>query len=222
MKVEKEKHHLIKIAQKSCENEAWFQEHKLILNLQRNTNDMYECRGRIQGDYPIYIPKDSLLAEKIVQEAYIRTIHGGVSLTMGKVRKNYWIPKFRGLAKKIRSNHFGCKRFQVTAFANPPPGALPLDRTVGNRAFSSNWCRLTGPLYNGISQPKKERHTSYCSHAVSCSSMLTWNKFEEVSLDIELTLNIINLEEASDNIDEYELRKRSRYVQKCEEKAWTR
>ena len=37
-----------------------------------------------------------------------------------------------GLAKKIRSNCFGCKRFQITAFANPPPGALPLDRTVGN------------------------------------------------------------------------------------------
>ena len=75
--------------------------------------------------------------------------------------------------------------------------------------------------------------------------MLTWNEFEEVLGDIELTLNnrplicveddvqlplltlntlihgmnIVNLEEASDNIDEYELRKRSRYVQKCKEKA---
>ena len=80
------------------------------------------------------------------------------------------------------------------------------------------------------------------------SSMLTWNEFEEVLLDIELTLNnrpliyveddvqlplltpntlihgmnIVNLEKASDNIDEYELRKRSRYVQKSKEKAWTR
>ena len=80
------------------------------------------------------------------------------------------------------------------------------------------------------------------------SSMLIWNEFEEVLLDIELTLNnspliyleddvqlpvltpntlisgmnIVNLEEASDNIDEYELRKRSRYVQKCKEKPWTR
>ena len=80
------------------------------------------------------------------------------------------------------------------------------------------------------------------------SSMLTWNEFEEVLLDIELTpnnrpliyveddvqlllltpntlihgMNIVNLEEPSDNIDEYELRKRSRYVQKCKEKAWTR
>ena len=64
--------------------------------------------------------------------------------------------------------------------------------------------------------------------------MLTWNEFEEVLLDIELTLNnrpliyiendvqlsvltsnilihginIVSLEEASDNTDEYELRKR--------------
>ena len=35
-------------------------------------------------------------------------------------------------------------------------------------------------------------------------------------------INIANLEEASDNIDEYELRKRSRYLQKCKEKAWAR
>ena len=35
-------------------------------------------------------------------------------------------------------------------------------------------------------------------------------------------INIVNLEEASDNIDECELRKKSRYVQKCKEKAWVR
>ena len=35
-------------------------------------------------------------------------------------------------------------------------------------------------------------------------------------------MNIVNLEEASDNIDEYELRKRSRCVKKCKEKAWAR
>ena len=47
---------------------------------------MYECRARIQGDYPIYIPKDSLLAEKIMQQAHIRTIYGGVSLTIAEFR----------------------------------------------------------------------------------------------------------------------------------------
>ena len=96
---------------------------------------MYECRGRIQGYYPIYIPKDSLLAEKIVQEAHIRTIHGGVILTMGEVRKNYWIPKLPGLAKKIRSNCFGCKRFQKTVLANPLPGVLALIEQLDTEPF---------------------------------------------------------------------------------------
>ena len=85
---------------------------------------MYECRGRIHGDYPIYIPTDSLLAEKTVQKNHIRTIHRRVSLTMREVRKNYWVPKLQGLAKKITSNCFNCKSFQITAFANPPPGAV--------------------------------------------------------------------------------------------------
>ena len=35
-------------------------------------------------------------------------------------------------------------------------------------------------------------------------------------------MNIANLEEASDKIDEYELRKRSRHVQKYKEKAWSK
>ena len=35
-------------------------------------------------------------------------------------------------------------------------------------------------------------------------------------------MNIANLEEASDKIDEYELRKRSRHVQKYKEKAWAK
>ena len=54
--------------------------------------------------------------------------------------------------------------------------------------------------------------------------MLTWNEFEEVLFDIELTPNNrpLILEEASDNIDEYGLRKKSRYVQKCKETPWTR
>ena len=67
--MEKEKYHLIKIVQQSCENESLFQEHNLILNQKKkNTNGMNKCRGRIQGDYPIYIPKDSLLAEKLCKK----------------------------------------------------------------------------------------------------------------------------------------------------------
>ena len=74
---------------------------------------------------------------------------------MAEVRKNYWFPKLQVLAKKIRSNCFGCKIFQITAFANPSSGARPLDRTVGNRAFQVFGVDYAGPLYYRIF-PTKE------------------------------------------------------------------
>ena len=83
--------------------------------------------GRIQGQYPLYIPQRSILAEKIVHEAHKRTMHGGVILTMAPVRQNYWITKLLQLKKRIIRYCFGYKRFQVKPFATPPRGQLPTD-----------------------------------------------------------------------------------------------
>ena len=47
-----------------------FQQDRKSLNLVQNTEGIYECRGRIQGIYPIYLPKESLLTEKIIRAAH--------------------------------------------------------------------------------------------------------------------------------------------------------
>ena len=146
IEIEHQLQEMIKTIQKASEESSYFKDHQLVLNLQKDNNGLYRCRGRIQGEFPIYIPNDSLLAEKIVQDAHIRTIHGGVGLTMAEVRELYWIPKLRSLVKRIRKNCHGCKRFQVTAFAEPPPGLLPLDRTTGSRAFQVIGVDYAGPL----------------------------------------------------------------------------
>ena len=52
------------------------------LKLQKNKQGLFECRGRIQGDYPIYLPDDDLFNKKLVTSANENTLHGGVSLTM--------------------------------------------------------------------------------------------------------------------------------------------
>ena len=41
-----------------------------------NQEGIYKFHDRIEGDYPVFIPNKSLLAEKIVEEAYLQTIHG--------------------------------------------------------------------------------------------------------------------------------------------------
>ena len=125
----------LKRVQESFKTDERFEEHRLQLNLQPNENGLLECRGRIQGVYPIYVPELHQFARKLVEEAHDRTLHGGVSLTMAKIRERYWVPSLQRLARKVVKAFNGCKRFHATAFINPPPGQLPKDRTEGQNAF---------------------------------------------------------------------------------------
>ena len=115
------------------------EEDRLTLNLQKNDDGLLECRGRLQGDYPIYIPDSTILAEKIVQQAHNATLHRGVGLTMARIRERFWISRLRRLVKRTVKKCYGCKRFQAVALANPPPGLLPQERTKAAGVFVSGF-----------------------------------------------------------------------------------
>ena len=136
-------------------NTDQFQEDQIRLNLQKNEDGLYECRGRIQGCYPIYLPPDSLFTEKLVQDIHLLSLHGGVGLTMSLVRKDYWVPRLRQLVKKTIRLCYGCKRFHTTAFHKPPPGNLPVDRTEGSSPFQVLGVDYAGPISYKVSKKKE-------------------------------------------------------------------
>ena len=76
----------LKKVQESFKTDERSEEHRLQLNLKPNENGLLECRGRIQGVYPINVPELHQFGRKLVKEAHDRTLHGGVSLTMAKIR----------------------------------------------------------------------------------------------------------------------------------------
>lgn len=123
-----------------------FEGDQLQLNLQENADGILECRGRIQGEYPAYLPDDAVFAEKLVTHSHIQTLHGGVGLTMANVRERYWIPRLRSMTKRVIKRCYGCKRFQATAFTDPPPGNLPRDRTEGSSPFQVVGVDYAGPI----------------------------------------------------------------------------
>ena len=114
------------------------------LNLQINSEGILECRGRIQGRYPVYLPDDYLFTEKFVQRSHRRTLHGGVALTMADIWERHWVPRLCQVVKKIIKSCWGCKRFQ--AIPSPPPGLLPHERTEGSTAFEVIGVDFAGPI----------------------------------------------------------------------------
>ena len=110
--ISKQKLQLTHAARQLGEKSDHFAYQRESLNLQKNSVGLNEFRGSIQGHYPLFIARESLLADKITQDVYLRTIHGGVGMTMTEVRQHNCIPKFHSLVKKMRKSYYSCKRFQ--------------------------------------------------------------------------------------------------------------
>ena len=180
--VEKCEMFLVKRAQLQGMSHARFEQDQEQLNLQPSEEGVLECRGRIQGEYPIYLPDSALLAAKIVQRAHVTTLHGGVGLTMARVREKFWIPRLRKLTKRVVRKCSGCKRFQAVAFANPPPAPLPRERTEGRTPFNVIGVDFAGPVkYRG---KRKEEQKAY---VVLYSCSLTRGVFLELLPSLETT-----------------------------------
>ena len=135
-----------KRAQQDATINGEMEKSKIQLNLQPNEAGVLECRGRIEGDYPVFLPQNHLFTRKLVEQAHLTTLHGGVGMTMAKVRDLYWVPKLRQLVKRVRSDCWGCKRFRVQSYENPPPGNLPTTRTQGTTPFEVLGVDFAGPI----------------------------------------------------------------------------
>ena len=97
--IEKQTTFWIKRAQQQAKSSKQFEEDRLQLNVQENQDGVLECSGRIQGHYPIFLPDSAPYTRKLIHRSHVDTLHGGVALTMTRVRERYWVPCLRKLAK---------------------------------------------------------------------------------------------------------------------------
>ena len=102
--IEMQRHLLLKRALDNSKRDERFEDHCVHPNPQENADGLLECRGRIQGDYPIYLPDSHPFAEKMVAEAHISILHGGVSLTMAKIREKVLGSTFATPCKESRQS----------------------------------------------------------------------------------------------------------------------
>ena len=127
------------------------------LDLQENSEGILVCRGRIEGAHPIYIPKESPLAEKIIFAEHKKTLHGGVTITMTSVRSTYWIPSLRQQTKSVIRKCYGCKKYRALPYPTPKPGPLPPERTELAMPFQTIGTDYAGPIYYRTKSKKESK-----------------------------------------------------------------
>ena len=116
------------------------------------------------------------------------TLHGGVGLTLTKVRERYWVPRLRRLAKKVIKKCYGCKRFYAVALKSPPPGNLPRDQTEGRAAF-----QMIGVDFAGLLKYRKGKKNEGKAYIVLYACGLTRGIYLELLPNMETTEFITSL-----------------------------
>ena len=95
------------------------------LGVKKGTDGMYRCYGRFAEEYPVFIPLDSELTEPSIRHYHWKCLHGGISMTTSEIRKDFWIPTYRKLSKKIIKQCNICKVFATKPYDPPATGLLP-------------------------------------------------------------------------------------------------
>ena len=221
-----------------------FTQTKNALNLIPNSEGILECRRRIQGMYPVYLPADSTFTRKLVQRIHAENLHGGVLLTMVAVRESYWIQKLRKLVKSVRSTCWGCKRFTAPPLTTPPP---KLQGYLESHNIEWKFNLSRAPWWSG----QFERLIGVVKKAmdkVIGRGSLFWNELIDVLLEVETQVNRRPLNYVEDNPDlpiltaatflfqwtthlpeeqtwripDKDLRRRTRFRQTCKDHMWIR
>jgi hypothetical protein len=126
---------------------------KLLSLAPRWRNEMVVVGGRlaeangisIGQKEPIVIPQDSELARKLIQEAHIKTLHGGAQLMIQYLRANYWIVCLRRMVKQHATQCVRCVR-QRQITAQQQMADLPSSRVNPARPFKFCGCDYAGPI----------------------------------------------------------------------------
>ena len=132
---------------KRLESSEKFQQDRMSLNLVQNLVEVYECRGRNHGSYPICLPKESLLKEKNILTVHKKTIHVGVTIAMSNIRTYHWIPSLRKITKSIIKKCHHCAWYRAIPFAISKPGLLSKRRNQECHPFQVIGVDYTGPIY---------------------------------------------------------------------------
>ena len=98
-----------------------------------------------------------------------------MGLTMTTILEQYWVSRLRKLVKQVTKTCAGCKRFQVIALTNPPPGPLPTDRAEASAPFELNGVDFAGPF----KYPRKSKIVAK-THLALLSCTLTRGIYLEV------------------------------------------
>nr|XP_034833040.1 uncharacterized protein LOC117989737 [Maniola hyperantus] len=123
------------------------------LGLFRDIDGILRCKGRMRNTnwsfdkrYPILLPKDSQLTNRIIMETHNKNYHVGVNHTLSIIRETYWILQGKRQVQKLLKKCPTCVKHGGGPYKLPPTPALPPERVNYSSPFTFTGIDYLGPV----------------------------------------------------------------------------
>ena len=100
--------------------------------------------------HPYLIPKASPIAEMIIFDTHVESLHGGYQLVLSITRQHFWITSAKSLIKKLLKNCINCCRFSQKQ-SHQLMGDLPEERVNQSMVFENVGVDVAGPFICKVS-----------------------------------------------------------------------
>lgn len=128
-------------------------------------NGVLRVGGRLQKadllyeeKHPYIIPSNTHLTWLIIQDAHLKTLHGGNQLTMSTLRSQFWIIRMRKEVKMHIQRCVICIRHRART-QQQMMGILPACRVNPGRAFENSGVDYAGPIQIRMSKGRGYKST---------------------------------------------------------------
>jgi hypothetical protein len=99
-----------------------------------------------EGEALVLLPSRSKFGDLLIMKCHQEVFHGGVELTLTKLRNQYWIIKGRPQVKRVLADCRICRRFKASPYRQIE-SPLPAFRLTEESVFSTSGADFAGPLY---------------------------------------------------------------------------
>lgn len=137
----------------------------LSLNPFLNHENILVVGGRLQNaklssteKHPTILPHQEWFTKLLVEDAHERTLHGGIRLTIAKLRQRYWIIQVKRCVRQVIHKCIRCFRFAAQP-RTQQMGLLPAARVTPSRPFTHTGVDYAGPVQILISKGRGNRST---------------------------------------------------------------
>ena len=129
--------------------------------------------------YPILLPKDHQLTEKLILEYHERFYHSGCYAVLSRLRKSFFIPCNFSTAKKALKKCVSCRRFNNSTIKTNQSTYRDFRISPPNVCFKYVFMDFLGPIYVKLNGVKTKIY-------VLCICCL-WSKAINLKIVVDMT-----------------------------------